>query len=262
MPWFNAFHESSLCEKMRQNSFFNYSRKERTGIGVLVTLMLLTAIFPRIFPHDRALASNTFVVGRGPNPADSNVETNDRAAWRTTSKPSSHPPHAGDEYLLGKSANESSKSRRYKDWPPPQPKHFPARPARRQIDINKADTSAFISLPFIGSKLAARIVLFRTKLGGFHSREQLTEVYGIQDSVYHIIEKFLACDAADIQKLNINHLDEERLKQHPYIRWKFASALCAFRRQHGNFDSLDELGSIKNIDSASLRKMLPYLTIQ
>ncbi|HLA53774.1 MAG TPA: helix-hairpin-helix domain-containing protein, partial [Flavitalea sp.] len=138
----------------------------------------------------------------------------------------------------------------------------PARSARRQIDINKADTSAFISLPFIGSKLAARIVLFRTKLGGFYSREQLTEVYGIRDSVYHIFKNFLTCDSADIEKLNINSTDEERLKQHPYIRWKFASALCAYRKQHGNFDSLEQLGSIKNIDTASLRKMLPYLTVQ
>lgn len=34
------------------------------------------------------------------------------------------------------------------------------------IDINTADTTAFISLPGIGSKLASRIVNFRDKLGG------------------------------------------------------------------------------------------------
>ena len=247
---------------MRQNSFFNYSRKERTGIVVLVTLMLLTAIFPRIFTRDPVLASNTAVVDGQPTTPVNQVEINNGAAWRAASNPSSRPARAGDDFPVSKSAREGPDSRRHRDWPAARSKHFPARSARRQIDINKADTSAFISLPFIGSKLAARIVLFRTKLGGFYRREQLGEVYGIQDSVYHIVKNFLTCDAADIEKLNINSLDEEGLKQHPYIRWKFASALCAFRRQHGNFDSLDELGSIKNIDSASLRKMLPYLTVQ
>ena len=247
---------------MRQNSFFNYSRKERTGIGVLVTLMLLTAIFPRIFPRDPVLASNAVVVGRQPNPPVNNVETNNDSAWRRASNPSSHPVRAGVDYPVSNSARGGSRGSRHRDWPAAQPKHFPARSARRLIDINKADTTAFISLPFIGSKLAARIVLFRMKLGGFYTREQLTEVYGIQDSVYQVIKNFLTCDAGDIEKLNINSLDEERLKQHPYIRWKYASALCAFRRQHGNFDSLDQLGSIKNIDSASLRRMLPYLTVQ
>ena len=229
---------------------------------MLVTLMLLTAIFPRIFPRQPDLASNTLVAAGQPNPPVNEVETNKAAIWRADSNPSSRLARAGVDFPVNKSAWGVSGSRRHRAWPAAKPNHFPARSARRQIDINKADTSAFISLPFIGSKLAARIVLFRTKLGGFYRREQLSEVYGIQDSVYRIIEKFLTCDATDIEKLNINNTDEERFKQHPYIRWKFASAVCAFRRQHGSFDSLEELSSIKNIDSASLRKMLPYLTVQ
>jgi DNA uptake protein ComE-like DNA-binding protein len=44
------------------------------------------------------------------------------------------------------------------------------------VDINSADTSAFIALPGIGSKLAARIVNFRDKLGGFYSIEQVKNI--------------------------------------------------------------------------------------
>ncbi|HLA52193.1 MAG TPA: helix-hairpin-helix domain-containing protein, partial [Flavitalea sp.] len=187
---------------MRQNSFFNYSRKERTGIGVLVTLMLLTAIFPRIFPRDPVLESSAAVVAGQPNPPVNEVQPNNGAAWRATPKPTSLPARAGVDYPVSKSAWRAPDNRRHRDWPAAKSNHFLVRSARRQIDINKADTSAFISLPFIGSKLAARIVLFRTKLGGFYSREQLSEVYGIQDSVYHIVKNFLTCDAADIEKLN------------------------------------------------------------
>ena len=45
----------------------------------------------------------------------------------------------------------------------------------QSVDINTADTTAFISLPGIGSKLAARIVNFRDKLGGFYSIDQVGE---------------------------------------------------------------------------------------
>ncbi|MFL5808026.1 MAG: ComEA family DNA-binding protein, partial [Flavisolibacter sp.] len=44
------------------------------------------------------------------------------------------------------------------------------------VSINEADTSAFIALPGIGSKLAERIILFREKLGGFYSVDQISEI--------------------------------------------------------------------------------------
>ncbi|MBO9571783.1 MAG: helix-hairpin-helix domain-containing protein, partial [Chitinophagaceae bacterium] len=59
------------------------------------------------------------------------------------------------------------------------------------IDINTADTTAFISLPGIGSKLANRIVSFRSKLGGFNSVEQIRQVYGLRDSVFQLIYPML-----------------------------------------------------------------------
>ena len=51
------------------------------------------------------------------------------------------------------------------------------------IDINQADTVAFISLPGIGGKLANRIVNFRDKLGGFYSVQQVGETFGLPDSI-------------------------------------------------------------------------------
>ena len=59
------------------------------------------------------------------------------------------------------------------------------------IDINVADTTAFIALPGIGSKLAARIVNFREKLGGFYSIEQVGETFGLPDSTFQKIKQYL-----------------------------------------------------------------------
>ncbi|HEY1021836.1 MAG TPA: helix-hairpin-helix domain-containing protein, partial [Flavisolibacter sp.] len=52
------------------------------------------------------------------------------------------------------------------------------------ININEADTAAFIALPGIGGKLSARIISFREKLGGFYSVEQVGETYGLPDSTF------------------------------------------------------------------------------
>jgi len=85
------------------------------------------------------------------------------------------------------------------------------------IDVNTADTTAFISLPGIGNKLAARIVTFREKLGGFYSVEQIGETYGLPDSTFQKIKQYLKLDNASVKKININTATVDEMKAHPYI---------------------------------------------
>lgn len=130
------------------------------------------------------------------------------------------------------------------------------------FDINMADTAAFIALPGIGSKLAARIVLFRDKLGGFYDVRQIGEVYGLQDSVFKKISPMLRCDAGHIRKIDINNAEKETLKVHPYIRWQMASALVAYREQHGSFHSAEDIAKLENIDMEAVKKMIPYISFK
>lgn len=130
------------------------------------------------------------------------------------------------------------------------------------FDINAADTSAFIALPGIGSKLAARIILFREKLGGFYSVAQIREVYGIQDTVYQKILPMLKCKPGNIKRIDINKAEKETLKAHPYIRWQTANELVAYRNQHGSFQSADDLDKLENIDKNALKKMMPYISFK
>lgn len=128
------------------------------------------------------------------------------------------------------------------------------------VDVNKADTSSFIALPGIGSKLAARIINFRNKLGGFYAIEQIGETYGLPDSTFQKIKAYLVVDAGAVQKLNINTATKEELKNHPYIRWNLANAIVEYRKQHGDFKTLDELKNIHAIDEPTLEKLKAYLS--
>jgi competence protein ComEA len=129
-----------------------------------------------------------------------------------------------------------------------------------QININTADTLAFIALPGIGSKLANRIINFRQKLGGFYSVDQIGEVFGLADSTFQKIKPRLICNAADIQKININSATIEQLKAHPYIKYQIGNAVIQYRNQHGNFQSINDLKQIQIITDEVFRKLAPYLS--
>lgn len=134
--------------------------------------------------------------------------------------------------------------------------------AIQKVDINLADTSAFISLPGIGSKLSQRIISFRNKLGGFYSVEQVGETYLLPDSTFLKIKPFLVLTAFSIRKININTALADELKAHPYIRYSLANAIIQYRNQHGNFNSLEELKKIMIVTEDIFHKAKPYLTIE
>lgn len=129
-----------------------------------------------------------------------------------------------------------------------------------RIDINQADTSAFIALPGIGSKLAARIVNFREKLGGFYSVDQVGETYGVPDSTFQKIKPYLFVSENGLRQIGINHATAEQLRI-PYIKYQVANAIVQYRAQHGPFKSLEELKKIMLIDEATYAKMAPYLKV-
>lgn len=215
---------------MQSREYLLFTKRERTGIITLVILLLIFIFSPRFFCQS---------------------------------------PKPVAELIAPQELQQLVKKEEYQ-WAYDTARHYSYKKKTRPrmqfrqpkvIEINSADTTAFIQLPGIGSKLAMRIILFRKKLGGFYSVEQIAEVYGLKDSVYRKILPFLKCDAAAVKKLPINIAGRDELKQHPYIRWRIAEALVSYREQHGVFDSLNDLGKINIIDSVVLTKMIPYLSL-
>lgn len=139
--------------------------------------------------------------------------------------------------------------------------HRPARPAPVSVDINLADTTAFIALPGIGSKLAFRIVNFRDKLGGFYSINQVAETYALPDSTFQKIRSRLVLSSGPFRRLHINSATVDELKAHPYIKWNLANAIVQYRNQHGPYGSLQDLRNIALVDEQWLEKVLPYFTL-
>ena len=129
------------------------------------------------------------------------------------------------------------------------------------IDINVADTSAFIALPGIGSKLSQRIISFRDKLGGFYKIEQVAETFGLADSTFQKIKPKLQLGNPVVKQLSINSATADDLKLHPYLRYAIANAIVQYRSQHGNYAAVSDLKKIMLITDDVYNKMLPYLQL-
>ena len=129
------------------------------------------------------------------------------------------------------------------------------------VDINKADTAAFIALPGIGSKLSQRIINFRKKLGGFYKVDQIGETFGLPDSTFQKIKHCLIMETTEISLININTAGIDAMKTHPYIRYPIANAIIQYRTQHGNFKTVSDIKKIMTVNEDVFFKMAPYLTV-
>jgi len=128
------------------------------------------------------------------------------------------------------------------------------------FNINTADTTQLKQIRGIGSKLSARIVKYRDRLGGFYSLSQMKEVYGLQPDVIDSLEKYTFVAKAHMPKLiSLNTATAEELRAHPYMTSNLARAIVAYREQHGRFESIEELKNIKIIKPEQYEKLRPYL---
>jgi DNA uptake protein ComE-like DNA-binding protein len=136
------------------------------------------------------------------------------------------------------------------------------RPVVARFDLNTADTAQLIKIYGIGPKLSVRIVAYREKLGGFVSFQQLNEVYALDTAAIKELKNksFIQQDFQPIQ-INLNKASEKELAAHPYIKYKLAKTITAYRLQHGPFRSLEGLKEIVTIDEAKFQQIKPYLSV-
>jgi competence protein ComEA len=127
------------------------------------------------------------------------------------------------------------------------------------IELNAADSSKLTSIDGIGGAFAKRIIYYRERLGGFITKEQLKEVYGIDALKYDEIKNQVKVDAGRIRKININTISFDKLRLMPYLNYKQVNAIIEYRKQHGDYTSTGDLKNIAIIDDDILRKIEPYL---
>lgn len=128
-------------------------------------------------------------------------------------------------------------------------------------DLNRVDTLWLKKIYGIGSILSRRIVKFRKLLGGYYSKNQLNEVYSLKGDALENLKRCVYVDLTNtpVHKLGLNQVNMDTLAAHPYISYKLAAAIVAYRDQHGPFQNLEDLKRIHLMDDSTYLRVSPYL---
>lgn len=128
-----------------------------------------------------------------------------------------------------------------------------------KIPLSQADSATLQIVPGIGPAFASRIIKYREQLGGFHDEGQLLEVYGLKPETVEELWKYFEFDEMITKKLKINQSTESDLAKHPYISYSEAKVILAYKKQHGAYQSTEDLKAIKIFKPEWIDKIAPYL---
>ena len=139
--------------------------------------------------------------------------------------------------------------------------HTPPAPTRREltVELNSADSLTLQLLHGIGPAFARRIVRYRERLGGFHSTEQLLEVYGFTPQLLNHISPHLRLDTSSLRRIPVNSIKLKDLTKHPYVDYYFARDLVKLRSQGTFFNGPDDLRTIPSCNDSLITRLIPYL---
>ena len=130
------------------------------------------------------------------------------------------------------------------------------------VELNNADSARLTMIRGIGPSFARRIVRYRERLGGFYSKEQLKEIFGIDKDKYAEVENGVYVNRDKIIRVNANTLTFNELRRYPYLNFKQMDAILEYHNQHGDYLSINDMKNIAILDEGILRKIEPYLVFK
>ncbi len=284
-------HTINHCMKKRLRPYFNFSKKERTGVLVLICICLLLIVSPHFFPArelvytDLQLSNglhwleatengNTAKAEMGSieGPADLfffNPNTLDEEGWqklglsqKLAQRIRNYRNKGGHFYkpadikkIWGMDSAKAEQLIPYIVLPAVEERKAFSKPTIPVIDINTADQEAWKALPGIGETLAARIVTYRTKVGGFARVEELLSVFGLSDSIVWNLQPYIRIHPGSIPLLWLNRASAHQIEQKTGIPIQLAQLIVRKRLENGNYSDWSELREITGIQDGMIEKL-------
>lgn len=216
-------------------SYLGFSRKESSGFLLLLPFLGLLVVAPIILRHIKASKSQDFH-----EKYIFQLDSMERAGLVLVTSPG---PLFNPQDTVKKSSLEKQLDN------------------IQRISFSEADSVVLQIVPGIGPGSAGRIIKYREDLGGFHSIQQLSEVYGMKPETIELIWKFFEFDPNIFRKIKLNQSTIEEIAAHPYVTYGEAKVIVAYRNQHGGFQSVDDLLKIRIFKEEWIRKLAPYLDL-
>lgn len=216
--------------------YLGFSRKESRGFVLLIPVLLLLIIFKGVFKEIRKANAENFHVQYL-----ATIDSLEASGIILVSSP--FPVFNPQDTIVKKSNSKQLQN-------------------LNRILFSEADSVTLQIVPGIGQTTASRIVKFRENLGGFHSKNQLTEVYGLKPETIDAIWEYFDFSSSIFNRLKINEIEVEALAKHPYFSYAEAKVLIAYRKQHGFYQTPDDFLKIRIFKQEWVDKIAPYLDFQ
>lgn len=193
-------------------NWFGHDRKERRGTAILLVLIAIVITVRFTLPESKSELQEIY----GPDEPEGAIRASD-AALQVSSQVTRN--------IQVKSSSRTSSFR----------------PKKAVLELNSCDSAALVSLPGIGPVLSARIIKFRTLLGGFVSVDQLKEVYGLPPETFNMIKDRLKADTSLIKRIRINSAGYRELSRLPYFEKYDVSSILKYREINKRIGGMTEL---------------------
>ena len=88
------------------------------------------------------------------------------------------------------------------------------------------------------------------------------DIYQIRDEALTSLYENTFIDTNALHRIPLNSASLEQLGSHPYLTWKQAKVIVAYRQQHGPYPSLVEIKRTQVISDSVYRNIAPYLSLE
>jgi len=255
--------------------YFYFNRRERNGIFVLLIILLFTQVLqayvklvrkvpsPQItyLSLDQATQVDTMMIPKI-HQVSLSKEKQKKKAVGSNPAVKAKPNHDKKSSKVSqvekfKQANQvvSKDTTRYPSFKRPENQKV-------RVDVNSSGIKRLQQVKGIGPVLSKRIVKYRNLVGGFHSVDQLEEVYGIDEEVMEGIKDQLWINTTELNKINIFTASVDSLSSHFYISERTAKTIKAYLASTNKQKvSADELLALDGVWYEATKKAMPYLIL-
>ena len=128
------------------------------------------------------------------------------------------------------------------------------------VDINKATLKDFTAIEGVDEYISERIIKYRSKLQGFSFKEQLFEVWGLDElMVNKILSTFSIKNKPIIKKVNINTASFKEVLSNPYIDYKLCIQIFDYKDEVAELQSISEIKNIEGFPIKKYNRIVLYL---
>jgi DNA uptake protein ComE-like DNA-binding protein len=221
--------------------WFGYNRKERRATIILLIIIVMIILFREFLP-EKNMETEDLTPQMMALINNGDVKKNPVPAFNNTSGMPGD-KHSGTYQKTGTKINKAYKR-------------------QAQVDLNKCDSTILESLPGIGPVLAVRIIKYRNLLGGYASKEQLKEVYGLPPETFELIKERVFANADSVRKIEVNKAGFSELSGMPYLENYDVSAILRYRKLKGKILKMEELTGNRILTEDKALKLAPYLSFE